>query len=196
MSKAAQLRKRKLPPAVIGVLVVAAVLMLLSRTGLLSTDRPQPVPTAATATHTIPRPMLELPSTTLRPGFRAVVRVVDGDTLLLDNRERVRLIGVDCPEIGRNEVDPESPGFHATMFVYELLKPDAQVRLEYDRERLDRYDRTLAYVFLSDGRMLNEVLLEYGWADIMTIPPNTRHARRFTEIRNQARGAGRGMWAE
>jgi micrococcal nuclease len=192
MARIPQRRIRKLPPVVVGALIVAAVLMALFRAGLFSDS---PSPTAVTG-ETITRPMLHLPATTLKPGFRAVERVVDGDTLLLEGGERVRLIGIDCPEIGRQQVDPAGAGFRATMFVFELLKPDAQVRLEHDAERLDRYERTLAYVHLPDGRMLNEVILEHGWADVMRIAPNTRHARRFTQLRNEARQAGRGMWAD
>lgn len=192
MVRIPQRRIRKLPPVVVGVLIVAAVLVALSRVGLFS-DSPPPTAVADTS---IPRPMLHLPATTLKPGFRAVARVVDGDTLLLDGGERVRLIGVNCPEIGREYVDTAGAGYRATMFVFELLEPDAQVRLEHDAERLDRYQRTLAYVYLPDGRMLNELLLESGWADIMRIAPNTRHARRFAEIRNEAREAGRGMWSD
>jgi len=147
---------------------------------------------------TMPRPMLYLPAPErVRRGFLAVERVVDGDTIIVrrgTERERVRLIGIDCPEIGRNEVDPHSPGWLATMFVFSLLEPNAQVRLDYDSERTDRFDRTLAYVYLPDGRMLNEVLMEEGWAKVMRIPPNTRHADRFAELQSQARSQGKGMW--
>lgn len=192
MARIPQRTIRKLPPAIVGVLIVAAVLMALSRAGLFRDSPTLP----DIASETLSRPMLHLPAAALKPGYRAVARVVDGDTLLLDGRERVRLIGVDCPEIDRESVDPQGDGFRATMFVFELLKPDAQVRLEYDTERLDRYDRTFVYVYLPDGRMLNEVLLEHGWADVMRIAPNTKHARRFAALRDEADHAGRGMWAD
>ena len=75
--------------------------------------------------------------------WRRVVRVVDGDTLLLDRNERVRLIGVDTPET----VDPRRPvqrfGKEASAFTKRMVE-GKKVRLEYDQDRVDRYGRTLA----------------------------------------------------
>src|SRR5687767_4907398 len=94
--------------------------------------------------------------------WRTVVRVVDGDTLLLDRKERVRLIGVDTPE----SVDPRRPvqqfGKEAADFTRRIVQ-GKRVRLEFDRDREDRYGRTLAYVFLEDGTLLNAEIVRHGY---------------------------------
>lgn len=144
---------------------------------------------------TIERPKLYLPAPQRqRSGYRAVQRVIDGDTLELDGEERVRLIGVDTDELGEDRVQPAGAGWKATLYVFELLEPDAQVRLVFDDERKDKYGRTLAYVYLPGGEMLNELLLQQGWARTMKIAPNTKHAKRFTELEKQAKAAGLGRW--
>ncbi len=95
--------------------------------------------------------------------WRRVVRVVDGDTLLLDRNERVRLIGVDTPET----VDPRRPvqrfGKEASAFTKRMVE-GKKVRLEYDQDRRDRFGRTLAYVYLEDGTFLNAEIVKQGLA--------------------------------
>ncbi|MCA8913607.1 MAG: thermonuclease family protein [Planctomycetes bacterium] len=146
----------------------------------------------------IDRPKLYLPQPERkRSGHYRVTRVVDGDTLEIEHNgkpERIRLIGIDTDEIGRDRVDPESTGWKASMFVFDLLEPDAQVKLKYDAEREDKYGRTLAYVYLPDGRMLNEVIMKEGWARVMRIPPNTKHAEDFQRLETEARGKSLGRW--
>jgi micrococcal nuclease len=185
--------------ALIGAAVLAALLLIGSRTGLFDGARATPsAPVTEDGADRIARPWLNLSLPAgLKSGFVPVARVVDGDTLMVGRGrgESVRLIGVDCPEIGRETVDTQSPGWRATLFVYELLRADPQVRLEFDAERRDRYNRLLAYVWLPDGRMLNRLLLEQGWAEVMRIPPNTRYAGEFRELEARARQEGRGMWA-
>jgi len=143
----------------------------------------------------IDRPPLYLPKPDRkRSGYRIVTRVIDGDTIEVEKGESIRLIGVDCHEVGRDKIDPEGLGWQTTMWVFHQLEPDAQVRLRYDKEREDKYGRTLAYVYLPDGRMLNEELLKEGWAKTMRIAPNTRHADEFTELQAQARDARKRRW--
>ena len=96
--------------------------------------------------------------------------------------------------LSRDKIDPESFGWQTTMWVFNQLEPDAQVRLRYDDEHEDKYGRTLAYVYLPDGRMLNEELLKEGWAKTMRIAPNTKYADEFTELQAQARDARKRRW--
>ena len=86
--------------------------------------------------------------------WRTCIRVVDGDTIVLDGNERVRLIGVDTPETQ----DPRKPVQYFGKEAYEFTKnlvEGKKVRLEYDQNKKDKYDRTLAYIFLEDGTFLN-----------------------------------------
>lgn len=127
-------------------------------------------------------------------GWRIVVRVVDGDTLLLDGNERVRLIGVDTPE----SVDPRRPvqsyGKEASAFTRRLAQ-GKRVRLSYDQERKDRYGRTLAYVYLEDGTLLNAEIIRQGYGQVLTRFP-FRYLEEFRAYEREARGQRRGLWAE
>jgi micrococcal nuclease len=144
----------------------------------------------------VDRPRLELPAPArVMPGYVRVTRVVDGDTIIVGDKERVRLIGIDTDEVPEDRVDPNSPGWRAALFVQDILRPDPQVKLQYDKERKDKYERTLAYVMLTDGRMLNEIIIKEGWARTIKIEPNTRYAGRFAELELEARDAGLGRWA-
>lgn len=126
-----------------------------------------------------------------------IVRVVDGDTVdaTLERTKgtvRVRLIGVDTPE----KVDPRKPvqcfAEEASRFTEQL--EGALVLLDYDVERYDRYGRTLAYVFLQDGRLFNLVLVREGYAQPYTVPPNVRYQELFVQAAARAREEGRGLW--
>ena len=124
-----------------------------------------------------------------------VVAVIDGDTIDVNwagRRERVRLLGVDTPET----VDPNRPvgcfGPEAAAFTHRRLE-GRTVHLQFDRERRDRYGRLLAYVDV-DGRRFNDELLTGGYARLLVIPPNGRHARTMLDEELGARSAGRGLW--
>jgi micrococcal nuclease len=68
------------------------------------------------------------------------------------------------------------------------------VRLQFDVQQLDRYGRTLAYVYLEDGTFVNAWLVEHGYAQVMTVPPNVKYQELFLNLQREAREAGRGLW--
>ncbi len=142
-----------------------------------------------------------------------VVKVYDGDTFRcrLDNGEevKVRLIGIDTPESRRNrkayrDAKREGKsveeivrlGKKASAFTKKLIPPGTVVYLETDVQVHDRYGRLLAYVYLPDGRMLNEVLVEEGYATAYTFPPNVKYSERFVELQRKAMKERKGLWAE
>jgi len=133
--------------------------------------------------------------TTVLPAERATVqRVVDGDTLLLPDRTRVRLIGVNAPE----SVKPDSPvepfGPEASDFTKQFIA-GGDVRLEFDKERLDQYGRTLAYVWVGD-KLLNEELLRAGLAHWEKhYHYSDQKKARFRRAEQEARDAKRGIWS-
>lgn len=125
-----------------------------------------------------------------------VESVVDGDTIVVAGGTRVRLIGVDTPETK----DPRQPvqcfGREASAFTASLVAPGTAVRLVHDVERLDRYGRTLAYVYrLSDGLFVNAALVADGYALAATFPPNVAHTEELTALAREAREEGRGLWS-
>jgi micrococcal nuclease len=128
-----------------------------------------------------------------------VIRVVDGDTFWASDGTshglKVRLIGVDAPEIHATRrkaagyFGPESRDY------LRKLIAGKKVRLEYDVTRYDQYHRTLAYVFLEDGTFVNAELIKEGYAVVLTVPPNVKYADVFTRLQRKARRQKRGLWA-
>lgn len=124
-----------------------------------------------------------------------VLRVVDGDTLVLSDRTRLRLIGVDTPETVKPDWPVEPLGPEAARFTKGFVS-GGRVRLQFDRERLDDHGRTLAYVWVGE-RMLNEELLRSGLA---RWERNFRYSeamkRRFARAQREAQSARRGVWSQ
>jgi micrococcal nuclease len=120
------------------------------------------------------------------------VRHTDGDTLWLSGVGKVRLIGVDTPEVFG---EAECFGRKASAFVERLLPLGARVEYSLGVQRRDRYGRALAYVYTGDGRLLNLLLVERGYAQPLTIPPNDRLADRFVAAARRARLRRLGLWA-
>ena len=122
-----------------------------------------------------------------------VERVVDGDTLLLAGGTRVRLLGVDTPETKhpRRPVEPLGP--EASKFTRAHVE-GRKVMLKFDRERRDRYRRVLAYVYLGEW-CLNEELIRAGYSRAETgFPYSSVMKRRFRAAEQNARDARRGLW--
>lgn len=147
---------------------------------------------AKISTRLLPTAALLLTLTAAPARAQMVERVIDGDTIVVDGVGRVRLIGVDTPET----VSPGRPveffGREASAFTRRLLE-GRRVRLEYDRERRDRYGRTLAYVHLADGTFANAEIIRRGYGHAYTRFP-FRHLDRFRRLEREARSAGRGFW--
>lgn len=120
-----------------------------------------------------------------------VTRNTDGDTLWLTHIGKTRLIGIDTPEVYGEQ---ECFGRQASAFTERVLPPGTHVRYRLGVDPQDRYGRTLAYIYLRDGRMFNELLVERGYATPLTIPPNVDYADRFVKAARKAREANRGLW--
>lgn len=143
-----------------------------------------------------------------------VTRVIDGDTFELESGEKVKLIGIDCPEMDTEE------GKEAKGFVKDLVEGKA-VRLELDVQQKDKYGRLLAYIFIKkdwgkDGHLLakfpkgfyhmnigedsylflNATIIGVGYASPMTIPPNVKYADLFQRLYRDAKENKRGLWKE
>ena len=121
-----------------------------------------------------------------------VTKNTDGDTLHLSGIGRVRLIGVDTPEVYGGV---ECYGREASAFAKRVLPPGTPVRYRLGVDPTDRYGRALAYVWLRDGRFFNLMLVQRGYAQVLTIPPNVDYADRFRAAQRRARQAERGLWS-
>jgi micrococcal nuclease len=122
-----------------------------------------------------------------------VQRVVDGDTVRFIELGKVRLIGINTPEVYGRRVECFGP--EASAYAKHVLRPGLEVRYRIGKEAHDRYGRLLAYVWLPDGRLFNRLLAEEGYAVPLTIPPNDQLAATFRSATEDARRAHRGMWA-
>ena len=131
---------------------------------------------------------------------------MDGDTIyvrLASGVEKVRYIGIDTPEL-HHPTRGEEPGGREATAVNRRLLGDRPVRLETDVQLRDRYGRLLAYVWArrpaGNELMVNAELVRLGYAAIMTVPPNVRHAALFRRLAAEARerqsGLWGGLWAE
>jgi len=129
------------------------------------------------------------------PGEVRVRFVVDGDTVFLEDGERVRYAGIDAPEMGHEgRSEPESLAVAARRF-NERAVLGRRIRLETDQERRGRHGRLLAYVYLEDGAMINRILLQEGLAHVMTTPPNVRYRQELLTAQREAMASRRGIWA-
>ena len=128
-----------------------------------------------------------------------VVGLVDGDTLDLDLRglgeERVRLIGIDTPETKKPDSPVECYGPEASAHLAELVPVGTDVALLRDVEVRDQYGRLLGYLFrASDGLFVNLAMVADGFAEPLSIAPNTTFAGEVSRLVGEARRAGRGLW--
>lgn len=119
----------------------------------------------------------------------------DGDTVHCEDGRKIRLIGIDTPE--RSQADF---GERARAHLLRLAPKGTRLSVHRDvqpREprKAGRTPRLLAYLGLPDGRMLNEQMVIDGYATLLTIPPNVKHAGRLRAAQASARKAGRGLWA-
>ena len=120
-----------------------------------------------------------------------VVRVVDGDTVELGGIGKARLIGVDTPEVYGGV---ECYGREASAYAKRQLDGE-RVRYTVGREERDRYGRLLVYLWLEDGRSFNALLVSRGYAQPLTIQPNSEHAEVFVRLARRARARATGLWA-
>ena len=126
--------------------------------------------------------------------WRTCVRVIDGDTIELEGKEIMRFIGVDTPETK----DPRKPveyfGEEASDFTKNLLE-GKMLRLEFDQTKIDRYGRTLAYVFLEDNTFINAEIVKQGFGFAYTKYP-FKYMEDFRRYEREARENKRGLWAK
>lgn len=118
-----------------------------------------------------------------------VGRIVDGDTFHCRDGRKVRLIGIDSPEIPQGR-----PGRDAREVLRRLIPEGTTVRLEGDAALRDRWGRTLAYAW-AGNRLVNEAMVLAGWAVRYTVPPNVKYDRRLERAQNEARARRAGLWA-
>ncbi len=126
-----------------------------------------------------------------------VIKVIDGDTVKLENGKNLRYIGLDTPEVrikkgGRFIYNPQPFAIDAKRLNQKLVE-NKYVRIEFDVEKKDIYGRLLGYCFLGNT-FVNAKLIEEGFAVTYTIPPNVKYVDTFVALQRAARKDKKGMW--
>jgi micrococcal nuclease len=135
-------------------------------------------------------PLLFTP--TFAKDFVRVRKVIDGDTILLNNGEKVRLIGVDTPETKHPQKSVQRFGKEAYLFTKRMAE-GKEVRLEFDWQKRDKYGRLLAYVYLLDGTFLNAEIIKQGYGFAYTRFP-FKYLEEFRKYEREARENKMGLW--
>ncbi len=120
-----------------------------------------------------------------------VERVIDGDTIVMADENRIRLIGVDAPEMNS---DFDCYAQKAKKRLEELIL-NKKVGLERDISQTDKYGRLLRHVW-ADEVLISLVLVEEGWAQVSTYPPDVKYQTDFLDAQSRAREKGLGIWGE
>ena len=123
-----------------------------------------------------------------------VSKIIDGDTIHLRDGRKIRLTGINTPEIGRRGEASQPFAHQAHRALKKLLAGNKKIGLSYDQEKKDRYKRVLAYVILVNGKSVQQALLAQGLAQSIVIPPNDKHINCYREIEKNARRSQLGLW--
>jgi len=123
-----------------------------------------------------------------------VGRVLDGDTFDTVDGERIRLLGLNTPEITHRDSAGQPYGIEATNRLRQLIAGKS-LKLAFDREKIDIYGRTLAQLYDRKGRWINGMMVREGWAHVYTFVPNLRWTARLMRLEQQARREKLGIWA-
>ena len=128
--------------------------------------------------------------------FVKVKRVVDGDTIILETGERVRLLGVNTPEVNHPKKAVEAFGKEASEFTQRMVEGKL-VRLETDlpASANDKHSRIRAYVFLQDGTHLNAEIIRQGYGFAVSGRTPLKYEYEFRRLEQEAREKRRGLWA-
>jgi len=120
-----------------------------------------------------------------------VAKVIDGDTIVLENGKTLRYIGIDTPEVSQGT---ECFADESTEKNKELVL-GKEVRLEKDVSETDRYGRLLRYVYVANT-FINEILVYEGYATAATYPPDVKYSQLFKEAEKDARENSKGLWGK
>ena len=172
------------------ILLFLAALLLFLASFLTESEKnseESPLPTPTSVGEKLPTPSASQEREKVR-----VARVIDGDTIELEDGRKVRYIGIDTPET----VDPKKPvqcfGREAYLENKSLVE-GKEIEMEKDVSETDHYGRLLRYVWV-EGVFVNEHLVREGFAHAVTFPPDVKYQELFLEAERKAREEGKGFW--
>jgi len=144
-----------------------------------------------------------IPTVTTQPyTINKVIRVIDGDTIEIENKQVVRYIGINTPETKHPNKSVECFGKEASLFNKQLVEGKL-VRMEKDVSEVDRYKRLLRYIWVIEsenatqsGIFVNDYLVRQGYAVASTFPPDVAYSNQFVDAEKEARNNNRGLWSK
>lgn len=179
-------------------IVFSSILLALTSSCTISVELPNSTEDSPATIESVPTLSNPKSSNQLPKGsWYTVEEIVDGDTFRIrknGKKVRVRLIGIDAPET--RDSQHKKIGFYGQEAKAYLAQRIAgqTVLLVKDVDSLDRYGRTLSYVYLENGSFINLEMVENGYAKINTVPPNVTHAETLKKAQRKARGQNKGLW--
>ncbi|MDP3998518.1 MAG: thermonuclease family protein [bacterium] len=123
-----------------------------------------------------------------------VIRVIDGDTIVIQTGQKVRYIGINTPGTVAPRLPVQCFGHEASLKNRELVEGKV-VSLEKDVSETDKYGRLLRYVYV-DNIFVNDYLVREGFAHVSTFPPDVEYQKQFLEAEKEARANKKGLWAD
>jgi micrococcal nuclease len=145
--------------------------------------------------HFSDRPVADAKIVDIKPGygFYTVKTVYDGDTIMLEDGRKIRLLGINTPEVQHLDKLADAGGDEAKGWLADKLK-NTRVRLEVGVEKTDKYGRTLAHLFTEKKEHINLQLIAAGLAVVSIYPPNLHYVDELVKAQNQAEQAKLGIW--
>lgn len=126
-------------------------------------------------------------------GFYRIKTIYDGDTVVLEDGQKIRFLGINTPEISHRGNQADAGGNEAKSWLIAKLK-DGKVRLETDVEKTDSYGRTLGHLFTENNEHLNVLLVAEGLAQASIWPPNLKYTTALVAAEQHAEHAKLGIW--
>lgn len=126
--------------------------------------------------------------------YVSVAHVYDGDTVKLTDGRKIRLIGINTPEIGRRG-DPSEPYADDARIALQKILQGRRVALRYDKDRHDRYGRVLAHLFIDQEQSVEVQLLERGLGTVLTVPPNVWNVDCYVAAERRAQASQSKLWS-
>lgn len=128
-------------------------------------------------------------------GFYRVKTVYDGDTVVLEDGRKIRLLGINTPEVQHRDKMADAGGKEARLWLMNKLQ-HTKVRMEIDAEKTDKYGRTLAHLFTEEKEHINLSLVKAGLAEVSIYPPNLLYVNELVAAEKQAEKAKLGIWQQ
>jgi endonuclease YncB( thermonuclease family) len=125
--------------------------------------------------------------------YYAVQKVYDGDTIQLTDGRKIRLLGINTPEVAHSRNEAQAGGDLAKQWLVQQLA-GTKVRLEFDQEKQDKYHRYLAHIFTEQGLHINLELVRLGYASLNIFPPNLKYVAKLLEAEQGAEALQVGIW--